>query len=63
MGIVDNVVQYFIALIVGVILLSVLWEVVITVMQDVPELYKYGFAIVIAAAVALVALARGGFNS
>lgn len=63
MGIVDNVVQYFIALIVGVILLSVLWDVVITVMQDVPELYKYGIAIVIAAAVALVALAKVGINS
>lgn len=62
MGIVDKVVSYFFALIVGVILLSVLWEVVVTVMQDVPELYKYGIAIVITAAVALVALAKGGFD-
>lgn len=56
----DKVSEYFISLIVGVILLYVLWQVVIVVAADIPELYKYGIAIAIAAAVALVAIAKRG---
>ena len=58
----DNVSEYFISLIVGVILLYVLWEVVMTLAADIPQLYRYGIAIAIAAAVALLAIAKGGIS-
>lgn len=59
---VDKVSEYFISLIVGVILLYVLWEVVKAVTADIPQLYKYGIAIAIAAGVALLAYTRGGLS-
>ena len=58
----DKVSEYLISLIVGVILIYVLWEVVIALTADIPQLYKYGIAIAIAAGVALVAYARGGLS-
>ena len=60
MGLIDNVTEYFISLIVGVILLYVLWQVVIDLVQDIPAMQQYGIAIVAAAALALVALAKSG---
>lgn len=61
-NIIEKVYEYFTSLIVGVILLYVLWQVVITLAADIPEFYKYGIAIAIAAAIALVVFAKRGFN-
>lgn len=62
MGLVDQVYEYFVALIVGAIMLYVLWEVVKSLVQSMPELQNYMIAIVIAAAAALVLLARKGIR-
>lgn len=59
-GLVDKVAEYFVSLIVGVILLYVLWQVVIDLASEIPPFQKWGIAIVLAAAAALVALANRG---
>ena len=62
MSLVDQVTEYFVALITGVILLYVLWEIAKSLLQDVPELNLYFTAIVLAAAGALVLIARRGIE-
>ncbi len=59
---VDNISEYFMSLIVGVILLYVLWEVVLALTADIPQLNRYLIGIAIAAAVTLLAIARGGIS-
>ncbi len=49
----DIVKEYFVSLIVGVIFTYVLWEVVLVIAADIPELYKYGIAIGITVVVVL----------
>ena len=61
-GLADQVMEYFVALIVGVILLYVLWQVVIDLASDIPPFFKWGVAIVIAAAGALLVLAKSGIE-
>jgi len=60
-GLADKVVDYFMSLIVGVILLYVLWEVVLSLGAGIPPFLKWGIAIVLAAAGALLFKARSGF--
>jgi len=59
-GLPDKVMDYFVSLIVGVILLYILWEVVLAVSIDIPEIFIYGIVIVVAAAGALVIIAKKG---
>lgn len=61
-GSVDKVPEYFMSLIVGVILLYVLWQVVMTLAADIPQLYRYLIGIAIAAAVTLLAITKGGIS-
>jgi len=58
----ERVYEYFVALIVGVILLYVLWQIVIDLAVDIPPFFKWGIAIVIAAAGALLFIAKGGIE-
>jgi hypothetical protein len=58
----DRVMDYFIALIVGAILLYVLWVVVSSTLITIPTIAQYGIAIVIAAAGALLYLAKRGIR-
>jgi len=62
MGIVDRVADYFIALIVGVILLYVLISVIASVFQTLPQYAQYGVAIILAAIGALIVLAKKGIR-
>lgn len=62
MSLVDEVYEYFVALIVGAIMLYVLWEIVASLFQTIPELVRYGVALVIAAAIALIVLAKSGIR-
>jgi hypothetical protein len=62
MGIVDRVADYFIALIVGVILLYVLISVIASVFQTLPQYALYGVAIILAAIGALLVLAKKGIR-
>lgn len=57
---VDEVSEYFMSLIVGVILLYVLWEIVISLGSELPPFFKWGIAIVLAAAGALLFKAKTG---
>lgn len=59
---VDRVVDYFRALIMGVLLLYVLWEIILVVAADIPQFFKYGIAIAIAASGALLFIAKGGIK-
>jgi len=56
----ERVYEYFVALIVGVILLYVLWQVVIDLGSELPPFFRLGLAIVIAAAGTLIAIAKRG---
>lgn len=58
----DKVADYFIALITGAILLYVLAEIVLSLFQDLPFLLRYGIALIVAAAGALVVLAKRGMD-
>jgi len=62
MSLVDKVVDYFVALIVGVILLYVLYQVVISLAKDLPPILTYGIPIVVASAGALLYLAKRGIR-
>jgi len=54
--------DYFVALIVGVILLWVLYQVIIDLAADLPIFFRYAISIFIAAAVALLVLAKRGIR-
>ena len=58
----DKVADYFVALIMGVILLAVLWEVVKSLASELPPFFKWGIPIVIAAAGALLVIAKRGIE-
>lgn len=62
MSLADKVVDYFVALIVGVILLYVLYEVVKSLATDLPVFLQWGIPIVVAAAAALLVLAKRGIK-
>jgi len=62
MSLADKVVDYFVALIVGVILLYVLYEVVRSLAADLPVFLQWGIPIVVAAAAALLVLAKRGIK-
>ena len=62
MSLAEKVVDYFIALIVGVILLYVLYEVIISLAADLPVFLQYAIPIFIAAAGALLVLAKRGIK-
>lgn len=62
MSLADKVVDYFVALIVGVILLYVLYEVVKSLAADLPVFFQWGVPIVVAAAAALLVLAKRGIK-
>ena len=62
MGLADQVAEYFRALIIGVLLLAVLWQVVLAVAKDIPQMYQVGIAIAIAAGAALLILAKSGIG-
>lgn len=62
MSLIDQVIDYFVALIIGVILLFVLYQVIVSLAQDLPLLLRYGISIFIAAAGALLYLARRGIR-
>lgn len=59
-NLVEKVYEYFVALIVGVILLYVLWQVVLDLASEFPPFFKFGIAIVIAAAGTLLVIAKRG---
>jgi len=61
-GIADQVGEYFEALIVGVILLYVLYEVVMSVFSNMPIIASYGTTLIVAAVIALVAIAKRGIK-
>lgn len=56
----DKVANYFVALITGVILLFVLWQVIISLASELPSFLQFGIAIVLAAAGALLVIAKRG---
>jgi hypothetical protein len=56
----ENILQYFVALIIGVILLGVLWQTIIALFQGIPGLNRYGIVIAIVVALALFSLAKYG---
>ena len=62
MSLADKVADYFVALIVGVILLYVLFEVVRSLAADLPEILQWGIPIVGAAGAALIVLAKKGID-
>jgi len=62
MSSVDKVIDYFVALIVGVILLYVLYQVTVALASDLPVFLQYAIPIFVAAAGALLVLAKRGIK-
>ena len=62
MSLADKVIDYFVALIIGVILLYVLYQVIISLAKDLPPFLQYAIPIFIAAAGALLYLAKRGIE-
>ena len=62
MSLVEQVEEYFVALIVGVIYLYILYEVVMSVFSNMPLIARYGITVIIAAVSALVAIAKKGIS-
>lgn len=62
MSLAEKVIDYFVALIVGVILLYVLYQVTVSLASDLPVFLQYAIPIFVAAAGALVVLAKRGIR-
>jgi len=62
MSLADKVINYFVALIVGVILLYVLYQVIVALAADLPVFLRYAIPIFAAAAGALLVLAKRGIK-
>jgi hypothetical protein len=62
MSLLERIFDYFIALIVGVILLYVLYQVIVSLAADLPIFLQYAIPIFIAAAGALLVLAKRGIK-
>lgn len=62
MSITKKVEEYFVALIIGVIYLKILYEIVLSVFSSMPLIARYGIMIIFAAVTALVAIAKKGIS-
>ncbi|MCW3985433.1 MAG: hypothetical protein NWE91_03355 [Candidatus Bathyarchaeota archaeon] len=62
MSLPDRVVDFFVALIVGVILLYVLYQVIVSLAADLPVFLQYAIPIFVATAGALLVLAKRGIE-